>query len=241
MSERSRSQPLQDQVCAWWNRAHTILSRVLKHRERANGQRQCRSMQEAASRMVNDYPTAVHVLLSGTWEWQDWLEKFQNPMGADLEVIRDMTAVAERASKRARGRALHQSSYEFRTWMATEAALPILHKSIKGTPQPAEELAIKGEILFHPKDILDHKVKKWHGLWQDKGLDQHALFAAFDNIREAAEDQQLPSITGDMVREAAHCMRPRAGQGRRGQAVPTGHRTPATRGCRRAGQYHECS
>ena len=75
-----------------------------------------------------------------------------------------MIEVATRATKRARGKALRISLQEFRTWMATEAALPVLHKSIKSPPPPVEELVLKGEVLHHPKAIIDRKVTRWHDL-----------------------------------------------------------------------------
>ena len=52
-----------------------------------------------------------------------------------------------------------------------------------------------------------------HRLWNNNDVDQVAIVNTFADIREAAELHQLPPVTGNMVRAAAHLMRPRAGQG----------------------------
>eukprot|EP00959_Pyramimonas_sp_CCMP1952_P252098 5267480-Pyramimonas_sp.AAC.1 len=97
--------------------------------------------------------------------------------------------------------------------MISETALPVLHRSVKGAPQPAEELAIQGNILFHPKDIIDYNVGNWHRLCCSRPLDHDKLHRTFDSIRGAAEVEALPLLPGEEVQAAARQMRPRAGQG----------------------------
>eukprot|EP00959_Pyramimonas_sp_CCMP1952_P072993 1525014-Pyramimonas_sp.AAC.1 len=61
-------------------------------------------------------------------------------MDIDIPQLKSMIDVASRAAKRARGKAFRTSLQELRTWMASGAALPVLHKSIKSPPPPVEEL-----------------------------------------------------------------------------------------------------
>eukprot|EP00959_Pyramimonas_sp_CCMP1952_P120255 2514580-Pyramimonas_sp.AAC.1 len=70
----------------------------------------------------------------------------RDPLHTSMTTLSEMQAIAERACKRARGRALHRSLDEFRPWVVSETALPVLHRSVKGSPQPAEELALQGKI-----------------------------------------------------------------------------------------------
>eukprot|EP00959_Pyramimonas_sp_CCMP1952_P019599 413840-Pyramimonas_sp.AAC.1 len=58
-------------------------------------------------------------------------------MEIDIPQLKSMIDVASRAARRARGKALRTSLQEFRTWMASEAALPVLHKAIKSPPPPS--------------------------------------------------------------------------------------------------------
>ena len=50
-------------------------------------------------------------------------------------------------------------------------------------------------------------------MWGKQDLDQVELLDTLDSIKAEAGFQELPHLSGDMLREAAHRMRPRAGQG----------------------------
>eukprot|EP00959_Pyramimonas_sp_CCMP1952_P454062 9469293-Pyramimonas_sp.AAC.1 len=98
--------------------------------------------------------------------------------------------------------------------MASGAAIPVLHKSIKSPPPPVEEPVLKGEVLHHPKAIIDHKVTRWHELWSSgASVDGQRLIQVLEDARAEADLRSLPPLTGTMIHEAAHSMKPRAGQG----------------------------
>eukprot|EP00959_Pyramimonas_sp_CCMP1952_P121455 2539767-Pyramimonas_sp.AAC.1 len=96
--------------------------------------------------------------------------------------------------------------------MVSETAFPVLHRSIKGTLQPTEELDLSRQYTISPKDTIDHKVGNWHRLWCSKPVDRDKLYRTFDSVREAAE-VEAPPFTGLEIQAAVHQMRPRAGQG----------------------------
>eukprot|EP00959_Pyramimonas_sp_CCMP1952_P038974 816130-Pyramimonas_sp.AAC.1 len=82
-------------------------------------------MAEASLRLIGDYPTDVHTPVSDKWDWQVWINVMRGPLQTSSSTLTEMMEAAERAWKRARGRALRQSLDEFRSWMIPESALPV--------------------------------------------------------------------------------------------------------------------
>eukprot|EP00959_Pyramimonas_sp_CCMP1952_P145333 3042773-Pyramimonas_sp.AAC.1 len=82
--------------------------------------------------------------------------------------------------------------------METAPALGKLHKSIKDDPLVPIEVEVDDTMLFHPRDVIDHKSAKWRNLWCPTRDDVEEVKECFRQAKERAQTEVLPEITGDM-------------------------------------------
>ena len=67
--------------------------------------------------------------------------------------------------------------------------------------------------LYHPKDVIDFKRKKFQLLWAPKPIDRGDAQETFRKIREDAQFCSLPPLEADMLSQAAKRIKPKAGLG----------------------------
>eukprot|EP00959_Pyramimonas_sp_CCMP1952_P221954 4640318-Pyramimonas_sp.AAC.1 len=82
---------------------------------------------------------------------------------------------------RAQRRAVQESIHEFRDFMGATESIGTLRRSLDQEQQnlPAQELGHEGEILFHPKHIIDVKARAWHDLWAPHQTDEEIVQHTF--------------------------------------------------------------
>eukprot|EP00959_Pyramimonas_sp_CCMP1952_P309410 6475013-Pyramimonas_sp.AAC.1 len=63
--------------------------------------------------------------------------------------------------------------------MGTAESIGTLHRSLDPQNLPAQELDHEGEVLYHPKDIIDVKARGWHDLWAPHRMDEELVQHTF--------------------------------------------------------------
>eukprot|EP00959_Pyramimonas_sp_CCMP1952_P141942 2971335-Pyramimonas_sp.AAC.1 len=99
-----------------------------------------------------------------------------------------MAFAAKRAAAHARRQAVGGSLEQFRDRVASPKAPPV-----------PDELRVDGKTLYHPIDIVDRKVLKWHALWSPQPPDLDEVNNIFRDIRDAAAVEQLKPLHPERV------------------------------------------
>ena len=166
-------------------------------------------------RLAGDSPDGAHSCLpvAEALDWPAWLEFLRHDFTHHRIKLDFFVLSAQKASRKAVRKAMQESLKDFREWIASSPAYGGVHKCIKDSPEPLDEIYSGGQHVYHPRDVIDEKSKKWHTLWHDPKFDLSEVEQAFGQIRAWAAVNVLSPIDGEEVRVALSKMKPMAGLG----------------------------
>ncbi len=137
-------------------------------------------------------------------EWARWLT--DGLFGAGAEEVRDIAQRAAAYAKRALSEAAYARKKAWAKWLdkALERGAGIAHKWASRPNRAAAQLAkVKdGVVHTHPDEVLQIRRQVWQAKWNRPDNDPSRALAIFQQLKLAAEHDQMEPITPSMVLDA---------------------------------------
>ena len=137
-------------------------------------------------------------------EWARWL--LDGVVGAGAEEVCDIAQRAAACAKRALSEAAYARKKAWAKWLekALERGAGIAHKWASRPNRSVAQLAkVKdGVVHTHPDEVLQIRRQVWEAKWNRPDSDPSRALIVFQQLKQAAERDQMEPITPAMVLDA---------------------------------------
>eukprot|EP00959_Pyramimonas_sp_CCMP1952_P470663 9497073-Pyramimonas_sp.AAC.1 len=166
---------LQDVSANWWERVQVVLRKLAQHKRRANGRSQSEALAVAGAKLAGQPPGCACKSAGRSPDattWTSWLAVLLELRDITYQQLDVYATEAERVAQRGRSHAVSASLADFKDLIGKQEHAGVIFRTTKESPLADVEFPASAssdqDVIFQPKDVVDHKAAHWHALWTSR-------------------------------------------------------------------------